>query len=63
MSDQEIVPPKERECERCGRQDVWDENVGSWRAAVEDGEPVTGDAYCLHEWDINGTYNPFESES
>lgn len=47
-----IVPPRERTCERCGREDSWDEETENW--AVN--EP--GDPFCLHEWDINGTYNP-----
>jgi hypothetical protein len=49
-----VTPPEERECELCGRRDVWDETVGNWRV-VE-----TGVQHCIHEWDINGSYNPFE---
>jgi len=48
-----IIPPTERTCERCGREDVWDADVGTWLI-----EGKVGDPYCLHEWDINGTYNP-----
>jgi hypothetical protein len=55
-----IVPPKERECERCGRTDTWDDDSGTWTVVEEDGDRLTGDPYCLHEWDINGTYNPLE---
>jgi len=53
----EVVPPTERTCERCGRRDVWDEDVlleyrfRRWREA--DRRPVP-----FHEWDINGNYNP-----
>ena len=54
----EVVPPTERTCERCGRRDVWDEAVSSWSIDSEDGEKLIGDPYCLHEWDINGNYNP-----
>ncbi|MFB6073628.1 MAG: HEWD family protein [Haloarculaceae archaeon] len=54
----EIVPPRERTCERCGRRDVWDPERGAWTIAADDGDPATGDPYCLHEWDINGSYNP-----
>lgn len=50
----EIVPPRERECERCGRREVWDSDAGVWRAE----DDVTGQPHCLHEWDINGTYTP-----
>jgi len=53
-----IVPPTERECERCGRRDVWKDEDSAWRVATVDGEPRPGEPYCLHEWDINGTYNP-----
>jgi len=53
-----IVPPKARECERCGRKDVWDDETENWTIATEDGERQTGNPYCIHEWDINGTFNP-----
>lgn len=54
----ELVPPSERICERCGRRDVWDDEQTSWSIATEDGEKLIGEPYCLHEWDINGNYNP-----
>ncbi|MFW6017715.1 MAG: HEWD family protein [Halapricum sp.] len=57
-----IVPPTERECERCGRVDVWDDERMNWTIREDDGEKLTGDPQCIHEWDINGSYNPFESE-
>ncbi|MFB6141014.1 MAG: HEWD family protein [Halosimplex sp.] len=54
-----IVPPDERECERCGRADVWSDESGTWTVATdENGDRLAGDPFCLHEWDINGTYNP-----
>lgn len=53
-----LVPPTERTCERCGRHDVWDDETGAWRITTEDGEKAIGNPYCLHEWDINGNYNP-----
>jgi len=60
----EITPPTERECERCGRREVWDDDRETFVAADVDGSPQRGAAHCLHEWDINGTYNPLqESES
>jgi hypothetical protein len=52
----EVVPPTERECERCGRTEEWDEERSTWTVPDADGDP--GTAHCLHEWDINGTYNP-----
>jgi hypothetical protein len=53
-----IETPTERECERCGRREVWDEASGTWSLAVEDGERVVGNVYCIHEWDINGSFVP-----
>jgi hypothetical protein len=53
-----IEPPTERECERCGRQDHWDEEAGNWVIRVVDGERLVGDRHCVHEWDINGRYSP-----
>ena len=48
-----ITPPRERECELCGREERWDDDADGWQI---DGEP--GDVYCIHEWDINGTFTP-----
>ena len=53
----ELKPPTERQCLRCGRRDVWDEKSGNW-AIKSEGE--AGKPFCIHEWDINGTYNPIE---
>lgn len=50
-----IRRPDRRECECCGRVEEWSEEADAWRVA--DG---TGDVYCIHEWDINGTFLPFE---
>jgi hypothetical protein len=50
-----IRRPDRRECERCGRIERWDEDADAWR--VDD---AVGDVYCIHEWDINGTFLPFE---
>lgn len=49
-----LVPPRERECELCGRRDVWNDTTENWH--VED----AGRTHCIHEWDISGTYNPFD---
>ena len=59
----EIVPPTRRTCECCGRTDVWDETVQNWVIAEEDGVQQTGNKHCIHEWDINGQYNPVTGES
>ncbi len=48
--------PTVRRCERCNRKERWDEATESWYIA--DDSP--GSVYCLHEWDINGTFVPFE---
>jgi hypothetical protein len=57
-TDAEIVPPAERACTICGRQDVWDEETENWVIVREDGERRTGSPYCIHDWDINGSYSP-----
>lgn len=59
-----ISPPKERNCERCGRREIWDDEGHTFVAAEVDGKISRGKPHCLHEWDINGEYNPLqESES
>jgi len=57
-ADAEILPPTERACTICGRRDVWDEGTENWVIAREDGERQVGSPYCIHEWDINGEFNP-----
>ncbi|QSG14909.1 HEWD family protein [Halapricum desulfuricans] len=57
-----IVPPTRRECERCGRVDVWDDEQMNWTISGEDDEKRVGNPQCLHEWDINGEYNPFDPD-
>ncbi len=54
-----INPPKERICERCGRRDVWNDDQQTFVAK----SGFHGQPHCLHEWDINGRYNPLESQS
>ena len=58
----EIVPPDRRECQRCGRTDVWDDDAQNWVIAVEDGDRRIGNKHCIHEWDINGAYNPIRDD-
>lgn len=60
----ELKTPEQRECERCGRREVWDPDDG-WRLAAEstdsgEGERAIGDPHCIHEWDIDGTFSPYE---
>jgi len=52
--------PEKRVCERCGRHEVWDEEAVSWRVREVDGDRKVGNLYCIHEWDINGAFVPFE---
>ncbi|MFB6299842.1 MAG: HEWD family protein [Halobacteriales archaeon] len=56
MSEVELIPPDRRKCIHCGREDVWED--GEWAILERDGERVSGDPFCLHEWDINGSYKP-----
>ncbi|SDM78255.1 hypothetical protein SAMN04487949_2582 [Halogranum gelatinilyticum] len=58
MSDVRLRKPTERTCERCGRQEQW--SADSWRVVEEDGERLVGSLYCIHEWDIDGSFLPFE---
>ena len=51
----QIRRPTDRTCERCGRQERWDDEREAW---CVDGS--AGGTYCIHEWDINGTFLPFE---
>ncbi|MFP8954147.1 HEWD family protein [Natrialbaceae archaeon A-arb3/5] len=57
MSTQ-VRAPTERICERCGRAEYWDSDLEAWQIDSEDGEKQVGSPHCLHEWDINGTFNP-----
>ena len=49
----ELRVPEERTCEACGRHEVVDEAAGSWHV----GDAV-GEVYCIHDWDVTGTFNP-----
>jgi len=53
-----VRTPTARVCERCGRAEHWDESLDAWQLVREDGEKQVGNPHCLHEWDINGTFNP-----
>ncbi len=60
MGRSPIRTPGRRECEQCGRREAWDESVQSWSIANEGETRAVGDPLCIHEWDINGTFSPYE---
>ena len=62
MAQGAIRKPEKRICERCGRREIWDKERETWRVQRVDGKRRQGGPYCLHEWDINGTFAPFEYE-
>lgn len=55
-----IRKPTNRECEICGRRETWEASGESWVIDTSDGEPAVGDPHCIHEWDITGTFLPYE---
>ena len=56
MSDVSLRRPELRTCERCGRRERWDEGLRGWFVASGADGAAIGDIYCIHEWDINGTF-------
>jgi hypothetical protein len=58
-----IRKPTARQCEDCGRREIWNETTCTWRIAVtDDDERLVGNPYCIHEWDINGTFVPLKRD-
>ncbi len=55
-----LQTPKRRECERCGRREIWES--GGWRVEEVAGVEQTGSTFCIHEWDITGDFSPVERE-
>lgn len=55
----DIKAPTERVCERCGRRERWDDEREAWQLETEDEE--IGSPHCIHEWDINGSFQPIDS--
>ncbi|MDR5657520.1 HEWD family protein [Halodesulfurarchaeum sp. HSR-GB] len=49
-----IRHPTERACLRCEREEIWQEDEGTWRAKA------TGRIYCVHEWNVTGTFSPID---
>jgi len=58
-----LCTPSRRRCERCGRLELFDDEIETWRIATDDGNRRVGDPYCIHEWDINGKFAPFSGET
>lgn len=54
----QVRKPTMRVCEECERAERWDEDLEAWQLVREDGERLTGNPHCIHEWDINGSFNP-----
>ncbi len=54
----QVRTPTARRCERCNRVEYWDDDLEAWQIDSEDGEKCVGSPHCLHEWDINGTFDP-----
>ncbi|MFC4437516.1 MULTISPECIES: HEWD family protein [Natrialbaceae] len=54
----QVRKPTMRVCEECDRAERWDEDLEAWQLVREDGERQTGNPHCIHEWDINGAFNP-----
>lgn len=52
-----IRKPTKRACEVCGRRERWEPEEETWVIASSD---EVGDPHCIHEWDINGTFLPYE---
>ena len=50
-----VRKPTLRTCERCGRTEEWNEEAESWRVSAASGDP-----FCIHEWDINGSFVPVD---
>lgn len=55
-----IQRPEERTCEKCGRVECWNDEEIVWEIAMTGGERAVGSVYCIHEWDINGTFVPID---
>jgi hypothetical protein len=55
-----LQTPSVRECELCDRSERWDEEDETWRIREEDGERQVGNPHCIHEWNITGSFTPFE---
>ncbi len=60
MAGTTIRAPSRRECECCGRKERWDAEHQAWVLAKRNGSVPVGEPHCIHEWDINGTFSPYE---
>ncbi len=55
----ELRTPDRRECLRCGRTERWDPEAETW-TVPSDAEDAVGRRHCIHEWDITGSFRPFD---
>lgn len=53
-----VTPPDRRVCVRCKRTETWSEQQRTWVVQSDEQDPNEGAQYCVHEWDITGSYNP-----
>ncbi|ELZ13500.1 hypothetical protein C479_01606 [Halovivax asiaticus JCM 14624] len=58
--DRSIRAPDRRRCEQCGRVETWDPLRQQWAIADATRRDRTR-RWCIHEWDITGTFCPVES--
>lgn len=53
-----VTPPARRRCVRCNRTEVWSDQQRTWVVQNPGADTDDGTPYCVHEWDITGSYNP-----
>lgn len=53
-----VTPPDRRVCVRCERVEAWSEQHRTWVVQSSETDTGKGTPYCVHEWDITGSYNP-----
>jgi len=57
----DLQTPDRRECRRCGRTEHWDSEAETWTIPDDpDADGAVGRRHCIHEWDITGSFRPFD---
>ncbi|MFB6133561.1 MAG: HEWD family protein [Halanaeroarchaeum sp.] len=51
----QIRSPSHRTCDRCGREEYYDDEANAWQVTEN-----VGDVFCIHSWDITGEFTPIE---